>query len=100
MSCLLFLSSKAGNCCSKGKDGDGAPRQNRQYHFAMIQPRHFISTAAHVGFPQDTAAQLMLDMATKTEEVVATVAAELPAGFPEHISSAIFEGCPARRLRF
>lgn len=27
MSCLLFLSSKAGNCCSKGQDGDGAPRQ-------------------------------------------------------------------------
>ncbi|WP_425267641.1 type II toxin-antitoxin system HipA family toxin [Enterobacter hormaechei] len=88
-----------GIAAQKAKMGMALQGKNRQYHFAMIQPRHFISTATHVGFPQDTAAQLMLDMATKTEEVVATVAAELPAGFPEHISSAIFEGLSSQAAK-
>ncbi len=88
-----------GIAAQKAKMGMALQGKNRQYRFAMIQPRHFISTAAHVGFPPDTAAQLMLDMATKTEEVVATVAAELPAGFPEHISSAIFEGLSSQAAK-
>ncbi|MGL5040406.1 MAG: type II toxin-antitoxin system HipA family toxin [Aeromonas sp.] len=73
--------------------------RNRQYNFTMIQPRHFISTAAKVGFSQDAAAQLMLDMATKTDAVIAIVTAELPAGFPEHISSAIFNGLSSQAER-
>lgn len=73
--------------------------KNRQYHFAMIQPRHFISTAAHVGFSEDTAYKMMQEMAARTEEVIATVAAELPADFPEQISNAIFNGLSSQAAR-
>lgn len=64
----------------------------KQYHFSKIQPRHFISTAALVGFSEKMAAQLMFDMAEKTDAVIATVLTQLPADFPEHISNAIFDG--------
>ena len=66
--------------------------KNRQYNFSMIQPRHFISTATKVGFPTKTAMELMVDMAEKTDAVIATVSSQLPADFPEHISNAIFSG--------
>ncbi|MCE9934796.1 type II toxin-antitoxin system HipA family toxin [Aeromonas caviae] len=88
-----------GIAAQKAKMGMALQGKNRQYHFVKIQPRHFISTAAHVGFSQDAAAQLMLDMATKTAAVVATVAAELPAGFPEHISNAIFDGLSSQAAK-
>ncbi|OLF60223.1 serine/threonine protein kinase [Aeromonas veronii] len=88
-----------GIAAKKAKMAMALQGRNRQYHFAMIQPRHFISTAAHVGFSQDAAAQLMLDMAAKTEAVIATVAAELPAGFPEPISNAIFNGLSSQAAR-
>lgn len=73
--------------------------KNRQYNFAMIQPRHFISTAAHVGFSQDTAFDLMQEMAAQTEEVITAVTAELPADFPEQISNAIFQGLSNQAAR-
>lgn len=66
--------------------------KNKKYQFAQILPRHFISTAAHVGFSQEMALNLMQEMATRTEDVITAVAAELPADFPVHISSAIFNG--------
>ena len=66
--------------------------KNRHYHYTMIQPRHFISTAAHVGFSVQRAAEIMRDMARNTEHVIRQVASQLPANFPEHISSAIFAG--------
>jgi serine/threonine-protein kinase HipA len=88
-----------GIAAQKAKMGMALQGKNRQYHFVKIQPRHFISTAAHVGFSQDAAAQLMLDMATKTAAMVATVAAELPAGFPEHISNAIFDGLSSQAAK-
>lgn len=66
--------------------------KNKQYNFAMIQPRHFISTAARVGFSQDTARHLMLEMASRTDKVITAVTAGLPVDFPPHISDAIFKG--------
>lgn len=66
--------------------------KNRQYHFAMIQPRHFISPAAHVGFSKEVAANLMRDMADQAENVISQVSTQLPPDFPEHISSTIFSG--------
>ena len=73
--------------------------KNRQYNFTMIQPRHFISTAVHVGFSQDTAFDLMQKMASQTEDVIATVKAELPANFPEKISNTIFQGLSNQATR-
>ncbi|ENO3977024.1 hypothetical protein ACBI01_004447 [Aeromonas veronii] len=67
--------------------------------FVMIPPRHFISTAANAGFSQD-ADQLMLDMAAKAKTVIISVAADLLAGFPEHISSAILNRMSSQAARF
>lgn len=73
--------------------------KNRQYHFSMIQPRHFISTAEHVGFSPKMAFDLMQEMAARTEDVIATVTAELPADFPQQISDAIFNGLSHQAAR-
>lgn len=73
--------------------------QNRQYHFAMIQPRHFISTAGQVGFSVEITKRLMLEMATQTEAVIAHVTAELPDDFPETISQSIFNGLSGQAAR-
>ncbi len=70
--------------------------KNRQYHFSMIQPRHFISTAEQVGFSSQRAAELMLQMANQTDQVIAEVSAKLPADFPELISQTIFAGLSAQ----
>lgn len=88
-----------GIAAKKAKMGMALQGKNKQYHFTMIQPRHFISTADHVGFPKDAAVRLMQDMAAMTEMVIATVASELPAGFPEHISNAIFGGLSNQAAR-
>lgn len=66
--------------------------KNKQYHFSMIQPRHFISTATQVGFSPKMATQLMLDMAEKTDAVITAILPQLPEHFPGHISKAIFAG--------
>jgi serine/threonine-protein kinase HipA len=73
--------------------------KNKQYHFATIQPRHFISTAAQVGFSPDVAIRLMREMATGTQQVIAKVTAQLPSDFPEQISNAIFNGLSAQAER-
>ncbi len=66
--------------------------KNRQYHVSMIQPRHFISTAEKIGFSVPKTIEMVQQMATQTEEVVAKVTASLPADFPASISKAIFDG--------
>ncbi len=66
--------------------------KNRQYHVSMIQPRHFISTAEKIGFSVPKTIEMMQQMADATEQVITRVRANLPAGFPESISNAIFDG--------
>lgn len=73
--------------------------KNRQYHFAMIQPRHFISTAAFAGFSQEAARRLMTEMAAVTDDVIASVRAELPTDFPLPVSEAIFRGLARQAAR-
>lgn len=73
--------------------------KNRQYHFAMIQPRHFISTAAFAGFSQEAARRLMTEMADRANEVIASVRAELPSDFPSQVSKAIFDGLSSQAAR-
>lgn len=66
--------------------------KHRQYHFAQILPRHFITSAARVGFSPTVATELMAEMAAGAERAIARVSAELPATFPSHIGEAIFSG--------
>jgi len=73
--------------------------KNRQYHFAMIQPRHFISTAAFAGYSQEAVRRLLAEMAERTGDVIASVRAELPSDFPMQVSEAIFKGLASQAAR-
>ncbi len=66
--------------------------RHRHYHWARIQPRHFISAAKSVGFPAELVLRLAEDLARKTGTVIQSLEAELPAGFPVQVSESIFSG--------
>jgi serine/threonine-protein kinase HipA len=66
--------------------------KNRQYNWAQIQPRHFQSTARHVGFSADRAQVLLKEMGAQAADVIDRVKARLPENFPEPVQKAIFEG--------
>jgi len=73
--------------------------KNRHYHFAMMQPRHFISTARQVGFPLQRAIELMQEMAEQTKDVIRQVSVQLPKEFPAHIRTAIFDGMSQQAVK-
>ncbi|WP_118987665.1 HipA N-terminal domain-containing protein [Photorhabdus sp. CRCIA-P01] len=75
--------------------------KNRQYNWAYIQPRHFSSTAQHVGFSHETTESLMMQMGEMSGAVIDQIARELPKDFPSNISEPIFEGLDkqAKKLR-
>ncbi|BBG91663.1 MULTISPECIES: hypothetical protein [Gammaproteobacteria] len=43
--------------------------------------------------------RVMREMAADTDSVISAVTAELPVGFPEHISKAIFSGLSAQAAK-
>jgi serine/threonine-protein kinase HipA len=73
---------------------------NRHYNLATIMRRHFNATAAKCGWG-DNAEDIMGELLAKVEGAMAAVAQQLPAGFPEDVATAIFEGMrtQARRLQ-
>lgn len=71
--------------------------KNRHYHWHSIQPRHFISTAAQIGFNAETAQTLFNEMIDKIDDVTAQVEAQLPAHFPESIASPVLDGILKQR---
>lgn len=71
--------------------------KNRHYHWHSIQPRHFISTAAQIGFNAETAQTLFNEMIDKIDDVAAQVEAQLPAHFPESIASPVLDGILKQR---
>lgn len=66
--------------------------KNRHFHWAIIQPRHFESTAQKAGYSQDKATELMADFKAGADAVLTKVSGSLPANFPAHISDPIFDG--------
>lgn len=66
--------------------------KNKHYHWDNIQPRHFLYTAKIVGFPIEAVKKMLLTIKNKTPEVIKSVKAQIPAGFPEYISQSILEG--------
>ncbi|MBS3805756.1 MAG: type II toxin-antitoxin system HipA family toxin [Oleiphilaceae bacterium] len=76
----------------KAKMAMSVKGRNRHYHWARIQPRHFVSTAQQVGFSAEKAKTLMNEMAQKTSSVIAHIHNMLPHDFPQHISESILEG--------
>lgn len=71
--------------------------KNRHYHWHSIQPRHFISTAAQIGFNAETAQTVFNEMIDKIDDVAAQVEAQLPAHFPESIASPVLDGILKQR---
>lgn len=66
--------------------------RNRHYHWARIQPRHFLSTAQQVGFSRARAASLIQEVIELSEPAIQAVERRLPVGFPSAISHSILEG--------
>lgn len=75
--------------------------RNRHYHWARIQPRHFLSTAQQVGFSTGRAKTLIVDILDQVEPAMSSVERSLPEGFPSSISAPILEGVreQAQKLR-
>ncbi|GGY72876.1 type II toxin-antitoxin system HipA family toxin [Marinobacter zhanjiangensis] len=70
--------------------------RNRHYHWSRIEPRHFLSTARHVGFSEVQARRLMNEVTEQTDPAIEAVVAQLPEDFPPHISEPILEGVRAQ----
>jgi len=66
--------------------------KNRHYDWPRIEARHFISTAQQVGFSAEFAKAMIRDIAERTDTALARVEAQLPPGFPVHISEPILSG--------
>ena len=63
------------------------------------EPRHFFSSAAQVGFPQEHVRELMQDIAERAEGIVEGLAGRLPQGFPASTCEPIFAGVLAQAER-
>lgn len=66
--------------------------RNRHYHWARIQPRHFLTTAHNAGFSMARASTLIWEITHQTDQVISTVSARLPRDFPAPIRDSIFDG--------
>jgi serine/threonine-protein kinase HipA len=62
------------------------------YLWSKIQPRHFLSTAKAIQFPQKKAQQILTEMLERASDVAAQVAEILPPRFPHNISEPILQG--------
>lgn len=65
--------------------------KNRHDRMTDVQPRHFISTAKAVGFPETEMREILHNFADKTPKVIEDLRKRLPADFPETTSRPIFE---------
>lgn len=74
--------------------------QNRHYHWAKIQTRHFISTANKVGFNEKTARIILADMIAMVDEALEKIEVQIPADFPEAIATTTLAGIRKQRDRY
>lgn len=74
--------------------------KNRHYHWHSMQPRHFLSTAKHVGFNVKTARKISSTMMEQVEDVIQKVEGQIPVDFPENIVKPILEGILKQRERY
>ena len=73
--------------------------KSKHYRWARIEPRHFFSSAAQVGFPQEDVRELMQGIAERAEGIVEGLAGRLPQGFPASTCEPIFAGVLAQAER-
>lgn len=72
--------------------------KNRHYHLKEIQRRHYNAMAPQCGLGAD-AEELLEFILERTPQVIATVSAELPAGFPQHVAASILGGLEQAALQ-
>jgi serine/threonine-protein kinase HipA len=65
--------------------------KKNNYHWFMIQPRHFLSMAKAIDFSSKRAAQILVEMLEQVDQVTEQVSERLPANFPANISEPILQ---------
>ncbi|WP_412502289.1 hypothetical protein [Shewanella algae] len=73
--------------------------KGKKYEINKILPRHFLDTAKAVNFSQDKMQRIMDEMKGALPEAISQVKANLPEGFPEHISNSIFENAKKKNKK-
>ncbi|WP_421143487.1 type II toxin-antitoxin system HipA family toxin [Aeromonas dhakensis] len=76
-----------------------ASSKGKKYAIEQIFPRHFFQTAKAVGFERSAMEEILTELANSVDDVIKRVTQQLPAGFPDAISSTILEGLKARSAR-
>ncbi|MEM5310607.1 type II toxin-antitoxin system HipA family toxin [Paraburkholderia sp. JHI869] len=66
--------------------------RNRHYRVEEIYPRHWIAQGQRVGFAAAEVEAMLAQLAAQTPGVIEAVAGQIPAGFPEDVSDAVFAG--------
>lgn len=66
--------------------------KSSHYRIHEILPRHWCSEAKQCSFPEIEMEAIIDDVLKRLDDVINTVASDLPDDFPAHISSPIFEG--------
>jgi serine/threonine-protein kinase HipA len=65
---------------------------SNHYLISQIVRRHWLAQGQQVGLSRDTVDELIASVTGATQQVIDTVAAQLPDDFPHDLASAIFEG--------
>ena len=73
--------------------------KNKHYHLSDIVARHWFSQSKQDNFPESEMRKIMTETINTLDDVITTVASNLPEGFPDDISTAIFEGMRNNRDR-
>lgn len=76
-----------------------ASSKGKKYVIEKIFPRHFFQTAKAVGFERSAMEEILIELADAVDVVIDRVIQQLPADFPDAISSAILEGLKGRSAR-
>ncbi|MGL5740762.1 MAG: HipA domain-containing protein, partial [Plesiomonas shigelloides] len=76
-----------------------ASSKGKKYAIEQIFPRHFFQTAKTVGFERSAMEEILTELANSVDDVIELVTQQLPADFPDTISSTILEGLKARSAR-
>lgn len=76
-----------------------ASSKGKKYAIEQIFPRHFFQTAKAVGFERSAMEEILTELVNSVDDVIERATQQLPAGFPDVISSTILEGLKARSAR-
>ena len=74
--------------------------RNRHYSWDQIRREHFLRTGSSCGLTEAICNGILEEMIRKTPSVIQHVSGALPADFPDHVASSIFQGLEqtAKRL--